>query len=99
MRSVKMMFLGLLIILVGFGFFVILSNINLGIYATLGPVNILVDPFVHQGGGGAFDYLAQVASIIRTEEEIALAIIGAGLLVAIVGCFQKSGPEPSRLST
>ena len=89
MQSVKMMFLGLLIMMVGFGFFVVLSSINLGSYLPFGSVNILVDPFVHQSGGSPFAYLAQVTAIIHTEEEIALAIIGAGLILALVGFFQK----------
>ncbi len=86
MQAIKTMLLGLIIMLVGFGFFVILINTNLGSYAGFGPVNVLVDTFLPQNSGSsAFGYLDQVASVIRLEEGIALAVIGAGFLVSIAG--------------
>ena len=90
MQAVKTMFLGLIIMLVGFGFFVVLTNTNPGNYATIGSANILVDTFMpHYSGGSMFGYLDQVIAVIRLEEGIALAIIGAGFLVSIVGYLRK----------
>ena len=91
MQSTKTMLLGLLVMLVGFGFFVVLININLGSYVAFGPVNVLVDPFVSQSSSGSiFDNAARVASVIRVEEVIALAFIAGGMLISLAGYFRRA---------
>lgn len=93
MKSTKLMFLGFLIILVGIGFLISLGSaippnaVSAGPAATLNPLVDLFSP--QQFNGATTDYFASVAGVIRAEESFAFIIILVGLIIGVVGYFQK----------